>query len=133
LINGAADEAEGKDKGEDKGESTVKFASRLNDMFSKINKAFGGNENDNVGHKLGMAQMNKESISQLFDSGHGNGAINRVGDAGEGSGSFNAVSFMSSMSSGVNDALNTYKEVQDKVEQQQAKAEAKEEAVGTVA
>ena len=131
MVNGFADGAEGKGKGEDKGDSLLNLGSKLNDMFSGINKAFGGN--DNVGHRLGMAQANKEQIGQLFNSdGHGNGAINRIGDAGEGSGNFNAVSFMSSMSNSVNDALSTYKEVQEKVEQQEAKEESKD-AVEAVA
>lgn len=130
MINGFADEVEGKGKGGDEGESTVKFAARLNEMFSGINKAFGRDEEDNVGHKLGVAQMNKETIGKLFDGGHGSGAINKVGDAGEGSGNFNAVRFMDSMSRGINEGLNAYKEVQEKVEQQEAKERvAEEEAV----
>jgi hypothetical protein len=135
IINGFADKVEGKDSNDkDKGDSLVSFASRLNDMFSGINKAFGrqSDEEENVGHKLGMAQIRKETISKLFDNGHGSGAINRIGDAGEGSGNFNAVSFMSSISNGINDALESYREVQKAEEEAKAKEEAKE-AVGVLA
>jgi len=136
LVNGFADEAEGKGSNdEDDGQSLVKFASKLNDMFSGINKAFGRQENEDVGHKPGMAQVKKETIGQLFDSGHGSGAINSIGDAGEGSGNFNAVSFMSSLSNNINDALDSYKDVQEaeKESKEESNEESKEEAVGTVA
>jgi hypothetical protein len=134
MINGFADKAEGKDG--DKGDSLLNFASRLSDMFSGINKAFGRHENDNVGHRLGMAQVKKETVGQLFNSGHGSGSINRIGDAGEGSGNFNAVSFMSSLSNSINDGLDAYKDIQkaEKESKEEAKEEStKEEAVSTVA
>ncbi len=131
MINGFADKAEG--KGGDKGDSLLNFADRLSDMFSGINKAFGRGSNDNVGHKLGMAQVKKETAGQLFNSdGHGSGAINRIGDAGEGSGNFNAVSFMSSLSNGINEGLESYKDVQ-KAEKESKEEPTKEEAVSAVA
>ena len=122
MINGFADKAEGKGSDEDKGGSLLNFVSRLNEMFSGINKAFGRHGNDNVGHRLGMAQVKKETVRKLFDSGHGNGAINSIGGVGEGSGNFNAISFMSSLSNNINDALDNYKEVQE------AEQEAQEES-----
>jgi hypothetical protein len=135
LVNRFADKVEGKDSNDkDNGQGIVKFASNLNKMFSHINKAFGRHSNDNVGHRLGMAQIKKETISQLFDSGHGSGAINRIGDAGDGSGNFNAVSFMSSLSNSINDGLESYKDMQkaEKESNEESKEESKE-AVGTLA
>jgi hypothetical protein len=132
MINGFADKAEGKGNDKDKGDSLINFASRLNDMFSGINKAFGSHSGDNVGNRLGVAQVDKEKIGQLFDNGHGSGAINRIGDAGEGTGNFNATSFMSSISSGINDALESYKEVQ-KAEKEAKEEAAQEEAVVALA
>ena len=134
IINGFADKAEGKDNSEDKGDSLVRFASRLNDMFSGINKAFGRQSNGgDVGHRLGMTQAYKQTISRLFENGHGSGGgISRISDAGEGSGNLSVGSFMSSMSNGINDALNTYKEVQKKVEEQKAAKEEAKEAVGAL-
>ncbi len=86
-----ADKAEGKDQG------FVNFGFKLRETFSGINRAFGNQSNGNVGHRLGMAQMNKETISQLFNNGDGNG-------------DFNAVRFISSLSNNINDALYNYKE-----------------------
>ena len=124
MIDGFINNAEGKGSDdEDKGDSLLNYAAKLNDMSSDINKVVGRQGNENVGHKLGMAQVNNETIGKLFDNGHGSGAINSIGDAGEGSGNFNAVSFMSSMSNGINDALESYKEVQ------RAENEAKEESI----
>ncbi|MFQ5687342.1 MAG: hypothetical protein ACE5GV_11865, partial [Candidatus Scalindua sp.] len=130
IINGFADKVEGEDSNvEDKGQGLVNFASRLSDMFSGINRAFGNQSNGgDVGNKLGIAQVNKETISQLFDSGHGSGVINSIGDAGEGSGNFNAASFMSSLSNSINDGLERYEK-----EMQKAENKAKEEAVSTIA
>ena len=127
MVNGFADEAEGKGSNdEEDGQSLVDFASKLSDMFSDIDKAFGSHSNGNFGHKLGMAQAKKGTISQLFGNGHGNGHssgnINRIGDNGEGSGNFNAVSFMASLSNTINDGLESYRDVQ------KAEKESKEEA-----
>ncbi|MGR3301108.1 MAG: hypothetical protein ACUZ8I_01255, partial [Candidatus Scalindua sp.] len=135
MINGFADKAEGKGNDKDKGDSLLDFASRLSDMFSGINKAFGRHSGDNVGHRLGMAQVNKGTIGQLFDSGHGSGAINRIGDAGEGTGNFNTASFMSSISNGINDALESYKDIQraEKEAKEEAAKEESKEAVGVLA
>ncbi|MGR3175345.1 MAG: hypothetical protein ACUZ8N_12210, partial [Candidatus Scalindua sp.] len=134
MINGLADKAEGKDG--DKGDSLLDFASRLSDMFTGINKAFGKQSREEIlGHRLGMTAANKETIGQLFDNGHGSGAINRIGDAGEGTGNFNAVSFMSSISNGINDALESYKDIQraEKEAKEEAANEESKEAVGVLA
>ncbi|MGR3175294.1 MAG: hypothetical protein ACUZ8N_11950, partial [Candidatus Scalindua sp.] len=137
MINGLADEGldDKGSKGEDKGDSLINFASRLSDMFSGINKAFGRQSGDNVGHRLGVAQIDKGTIGQLFDNGHGSGAINRISDAGEGTGNFNTASFMSSISNGINDALESYKDIQraEKEAKEEAAKEESKEAVGVLA
>jgi hypothetical protein len=125
MINGLADKAEGKGSNDkDNGQDLVNFVAKLNKMFSGINRAFGKNEDDNVGHRLGMAQMNKERIDQLFGGDgatNGSGKINFIGDNGDGSGNSNAVRFMSSLSSGINSALDKYKEAQDVLAQKDEK------------
>ncbi|MFQ5688133.1 MAG: hypothetical protein ACE5GV_15905, partial [Candidatus Scalindua sp.] len=113
MINGFADKVEGEDSNvEDKGQGLVNFASRLSDMFSGINRAFGNQSNGgDVGNKLGIAQVNKETISQPSGNGHGNETINSIGGAGEGSGNVNAVSLFS-LSNNISAALDSYKDVQ---------------------
>ncbi|MGR3302516.1 MAG: hypothetical protein ACUZ8I_08445, partial [Candidatus Scalindua sp.] len=139
MINAFADEEEGKGNvGKDKGDSLINFADKLNDSFSSINKAFGKeSREETLGHRLGMTVANKETIGQLFNSENGNGSgnIHRISDAGEGTGNFNAVSFMSSISSGINDALESYKEVQnaEKEATEEAAKEESKEAVGVLA
>ena len=135
MINGFADKAEGKGNDEDKGGSLLNFVSILNEMFSGINKAFGKeSREETLGHRIGMNAANKETIGQLFNSENGSGAIHRIGDAGEGSGNFNAVSFMSSISNGINDALESYRDIQkaEKEAKEEAQEESKE-AVSTLA
>ncbi len=53
------------------------------------------------------------------------GTINHIGDNGDGSGNFNATRFMESLSSNINNALDSYKEVKETMEEREAK-EAKE-------
>ena len=77
---------------------------------SKVEKAFGRqSDGENFEHRLGVAPVMKETISQSFD----NGAINRIGDAGEGSGNSKAVSSMFSLSNNIRNALESYKNVQN--------------------
>ena len=77
---------------------------------SKVEKAFDRQpDGEDFVHRLGIALVTKETVSQSFD----NGAINRIGDAGEGSGNSKAVSSMFSLSNNIRNALESYKEVQN--------------------
>ncbi len=77
-----------------------------------VEKAFGRQENENVGHRLGVSPVTKETLSQSSGDGHGNEA-NRIDGAGGSSGNVNAVLF--SLSNNINNALESYKDVQKMV------------------
>jgi hypothetical protein len=75
----------------------------------KVEKAFNRQpDGEDFVHRLGVALVTKETVSQSLD----NGTINNIGDAGEGSGNSNAVSSMSSLSNNIKNALESYKDVQ---------------------
>ncbi len=78
-----------------------------------VEKAFGRQENKNVGHRLGVSPVTKETLSQSSGDGHGNEA-DRIDGAGGGSGNVNAVSLFS-LSNNINNALESYKDVQKMV------------------
>lgn len=97
---------------------------KLNSMFSGTDGVFGkqslSGRNGGFGLKLGMVQVNQNTIRQLFDgeTNVSGGNINRIGngfgsDDSSRTTSFNATHFMSLLSDGINSALDMYKEVQD--------------------
>ncbi|MGR3173362.1 MAG: hypothetical protein ACUZ8N_02025 [Candidatus Scalindua sp.] len=83
--------------------------------------------------KLRELGVNHSMVKKLFgeDGTMNSGVdinINSVGNAGDDTGNFNATRFLSSISNGINKALDNYKEVKKTEEKQEAKAEAKEES-----
>ena len=75
---------------------------------SKVEKAFDRQpDGEDFVHRLGVALVTKETVSQSLD----NGTINNIGDDGDGSGNSKAVS-LSSLSNNIHNALESYKNVQ---------------------
>ncbi len=90
-------------------------------------------------HKLGMVEIKKDRLGELFDMGNRGSSlgINRIGDSGEGSGNFTATSFMSSMSKNINEGLENYRdakaasEADEANESKEAKGASDEQLINT--
>jgi len=100
----------------------VKDKTEDNSSFKNLKKIRKTNSASDT-HKLGMAQVNKDTLDHLFNGGEKNTGfgINSIGDSGEGSGNYSATKFMSSMSNNINDGLENYKKVKESAEEKDEK------------
>jgi len=149
MVNGLAKKVE--DGGVDdmvagENNSFGGFVKSLNRMFTGVDSAMGNPFMKNLKnvaqansatdtYKLGMVQLNKNTLDHLFNggnTGHGFG-INRIGDSGEGSGNFNALRFMSLLSNSINDAFENYKELKEATEKKEEKLAKTEDELNTLA
>ncbi len=113
-------------EGEEKETDPTKLAEELKQKVSDMEEADFNKFSD----KLRGLRINNSSINQLFGIEEKSGLneiikdignINHIGDNGDGSGNFSATRFMDTLSSNINDALETYKEVKETVEDEEAK------------